>query len=518
MSVVDESRRRFIAAVGLGGALGLTGWSRAAAQCGMGDWGAIEDVGGAGGWTCATHPGFKILEIYLHLGASQWETLWLPGNGSPSLTDFGLGSLPLNQMDWLANTADFPCEAPDIPNAYDESALFAADSTGGNIYWGAPAKPLYRRADILGRARMVTQYHELAPHEAARPYALSGLTLGNARRAGTGTAIQRRHRVVDPTELLPVSYVLHPGVASASGAAAAVGIHPGSARPLVIQVRDDNAFYDSLARTGISAESDDLLLALRHEFKDRLRFRGAGDPVRSAGHDGYQVAADLLEDAPALQSLFGGNLLVIDSNVAVCPTHPDATANHRPATRTMLAAAASLLSSGPARYVCVIDSGLAGSYDTHGDGTQSHLLHSSANLYNVLHHLAAEINDPVENPSGSIDLNDTMVVINSEFGRTPYINANTGRDHWPYGYATLMIGGPISGPTIRGAIDTTDEMTVADHRYSATDIRGAMLLAAGVDPFAEGNFRFGDFSVAITDGIATDAGVRERLYEWILGQ
>lgn len=525
---MDKERRRILKALGVGGAQLATGslglgalmrTARADSHCDAGSWGGIQGtVGGAGGWTCDNHDGFKILEIYLHLGASQWETMWLPGNGSPNLIDFGLDTLPLDQMDWATNTSEFPCEPPDIPTAYDDAVLFAADSNGGNIYWGAPARPLYRRNDILSRCRMVTQYHELAPHEAARPYALSGLTLGNSRRAGSGAAIQRRDRVVNPAQLLPVSYVLHPGVASASGAAAVTGIHPGFARPLVIRVQDDNAFYDSLARTGISAESDELLLALRHEYRDRLRFQGTGDPVRSAGYDGYRVAADLLEDAPALQGLFDGDLLVIDNDVTVCPTHPDATTTNRPAAKTMMQAAASLLSSGPARYVCVIDSGLAGSYDTHGDGSQSHLLNSSANLYNVFHHLAEEIYDPVDNPTGTIDLDTTMVVVNSEFGRTPYINPNDGRDHWPYAYATMLIGGPIDGgQSIRGAIDMGTEMTEAIHRYTPTDIRGAMLLAAGIDPFAEGNFRFGDFSVAITDGIAMDAEVSDRLWERILG-
>jgi hypothetical protein len=58
---------------------------------------------------------------------------------------------------------------------------------------------------------------------------------------------------------------------------------------------------------------------------------------------------------------------------------------------------------------------------------------------------------------------------------------------------------------------------VATHRYSPTDVRGAILLAAGIDPFAEGNFRFSDFSETLRDGIATESDIRERLRARILG-
>ena len=260
-----------------------------------------------------------------------------------------------------------------------------------------------------------------------------------------------------------------------------------------------------------------MLLTLRHEYRDRLRFQGAGNPVRSAGFDGYWVAAELLENAPSLQALFAGNILVIDNNVAVCPTHPSATASSVPQAKTMLQAAASLLSSGPARYVGIIDTGITGSYDTHGNGTQLHLLHTSANLYDVLHHLSDIIHHPVNNPSGTLDLDTTMVVINTDFGRTPDINGNNGRDHWPQGYATVFIGGPLAGgASIRGAIDASGYTKTA-YRYSPTDVRGAVLLAAGIDPFAEGNFRFADFSDTLKAGLATEAQIRDRLRTVILG-
>ncbi len=50
-------------------------------------------------------------------------------------------------------------------------------------------------------------------------------------------------------------------------------------------------------------------------------------------------------------------------------------------------------------------------------------------------------------------LSSTLVVAMGEFGRTPKINAQAGRDHWPHCYSVLMAGGGIQGGAIYGASD-----------------------------------------------------------------
>ncbi len=50
-------------------------------------------------------------------------------------------------------------------------------------------------------------------------------------------------------------------------------------------------------------------------------------------------------------------------------------------------------------------------------------------------------------------LNETMVVLTSEFGRTPRINARDGRDHWPYGFTAFLAGAGIKGGTMYGKMD-----------------------------------------------------------------
>lgn len=50
-------------------------------------------------------------------------------------------------------------------------------------------------------------------------------------------------------------------------------------------------------------------------------------------------------------------------------------------------------------------------------------------------------------------LHQTLVVLCSEFGRTPKINAKTGRDHWPRVWSVLLAGGGIAGGQVVGASD-----------------------------------------------------------------
>lgn len=52
-------------------------------------------------------------------------------------------------------------------------------------------------------------------------------------------------------------------------------------------------------------------------------------------------------------------------------------------------------------------------------------------------------------------LDSTMVVLSSEFGRTPKINATGGRDHWPKVFSVVVAGGGIKKGSIYGASDAT---------------------------------------------------------------
>jgi uncharacterized protein (DUF1501 family) len=65
-------------------------------------------------------------------------------------------------------------------------------------------------------------------------------------------------------------------------------------------------------------------------------------------------------------------------------------------------------------------------------------------------------------------LDSTLVMVSSEFGRTPKINATAGRDHWPKVFSVALAGGGIKKGSIYGKSDATasepdeDALTVED--------------------------------------------------------
>ena len=65
-------------------------------------------------------------------------------------------------------------------------------------------------------------------------------------------------------------------------------------------------------------------------------------------------------------------------------------------------------------------------------------------------------------------LDKTLVMISSEFGRTPKINATAGRDHWPKVFSVVLSGGGIKKGSVYGKSDATatepeeDGLTVDD--------------------------------------------------------
>lgn len=69
-------------------------------------------------------------------------------------------------------------------------------------------------------------------------------------------------------------------------------------------------------------------------------------------------------------------------------------------------------------------------------------------------------------------LGDTLVVLATEFGRTPKINQNTGRDHYPKAFSGLLAGGGVKGGYVHGATDATGaevtEASVTVPEFNAT--------------------------------------------------
>ena len=77
-------------------------------------------------------------------------------------------------------------------------------------------------------------------------------------------------------------------------------------------------------------------------------------------------------------------------------------------------------------------------------------------------------------------LSTTMVVLATEFGRTPKINENAGRDHHPGVFSCVLAGAGIRGGQVYGASDE-DGRSVADDSVSIADFNTTIAKAAGLD-------------------------------------
>ncbi len=78
-------------------------------------------------------------------------------------------------------------------------------------------------------------------------------------------------------------------------------------------------------------------------------------------------------------------------------------------------------------------------------------------------------------------LETTLVINAGEFGRTPLINRDGGRDHWPDVYSVTLAGGGIAGGQIYGASDSKG-MFVADRAVEPRDLLATMWHLLGVIP------------------------------------
>jgi hypothetical protein len=145
-----------------------------------------------------------------------------------------------------------------------------------------------------------------------------------------------------------------------------------------------------------------------------------------------------------------------------------------------------LLESG-VRFVEVTHSG----WDTHDDN------------FNNVARLCNEIDGPwstlIDDLQASGLWDDTVVVWMGEFGRTPQINANNGRDHFPQVTPVVLGGGGIRGGQ---AIGQTNKLGVEIEGSSVTvpDLFATLLSTFGIDPNHQFQNEFGAIAPASDNG------------------
>lgn len=114
-------------------------------------------------------------------------------------------------------------------------------------------------------------------------------------------------------------------------------------------------------------------------------------------------------------------------------------------------------------------------WDTHADNFESH-----RELASELDHVMSVLLTDLEERGL---LSSTLVITLSEFGRTPEINKNMGRDHFASAWSCSLTGAGVKGGAVHGRTDR-DGHTVADGKVSAGDLLATIYRAVGIDPLS----------------------------------
>ena len=122
-----------------------------------------------------------------------------------------------------------------------------------------------------------------------------------------------------------------------------------------------------------------------------------------------------------------------------------------------------------------------GGWDTHG--------FNNTRMYPIVekyHHPITDValSALIEDLDSRRLLDETLVVWMGEFGRTPRINENASRDHWPQCYTVLLAGGGVRRGHVHGASDRTGSAPARDP-VRLDDLAATMFYALGIDPRTE---------------------------------
>jgi uncharacterized protein (DUF1501 family) len=132
-----------------------------------------------------------------------------------------------------------------------------------------------------------------------------------------------------------------------------------------------------------------------------------------------------------------------------------------------------------------------GGYDTHSNNNQQqgpNFQNTFMGLNTIVSRLATR---PGTSGTGTL-LDQTTVCLLSEFGRTPRLNGDMGKDHWPV-TSLLLVGGGIQGGRVFGGTDEKQNFRKVDFTTGLPDdangfelgtqsIGAALLAVAGIDP------------------------------------
>jgi hypothetical protein len=116
-----------------------------------------------------------------------------------------------------------------------------------------------------------------------------------------------------------------------------------------------------------------------------------------------------------------------------------------------------------------------------GQGYDSHRDHLEWSKTELLPPTDAAFSSLVEDLAERGLLDETLVVMMGEFGRTPRFNSNGGRDHWPSCFSAVMAGGGIRGAQVYGSSDRTASYPTSG-AVTPQDMMATLYHCLGIDP------------------------------------
>lgn len=457
-----------------------------------------------------------VLELFFLGGLTAWETFYaVPEHGDPSK-----GGPYAGQQYWVWHES-----SPSVSDVFTECGggdrpllvPFAYDSAGMGVHLGPFMYPLRDRTDITDRMRTLVMRHLALPHESATPLMATGLERTNTRMTSPGAHVQRYFSGFgDSSRTAPYSFVVLPDsetLAVNNAESALVGAAHGVAmRPLALRTTPDSPLIQQLARGNVAGFQQKLDAGLDYYLnRFRKRMRSTSGNVHANTLEDYDSAVRGMAKADGLLDL-------LDPALFQSLPMTDCGVSRDMDTSTVgLRLAAHLLtdSKQPARYVQVMDVGISdGIDDLEGFDTHEHHVRlGGRSIVHTCRALADIINAPGESDPRKLDLNRHMVVLTTEFGRSPILQegnlGGTGSGHHPMGFVSMIIGGPITTPQINGAIGEDGEAT---QYVTPAELRAGLMMAQGIWPFTAEGFRVGDVM-----GATTEMEAAQRVATQVLG-
>jgi len=133
--------------------------------------------------------------------------------------------------------------------------------------------------------------------------------------------------------------------------------------------------------------------------------------------------------------------------------------------------------------------GAANPWDNHGNIKQGH--------GKMGHQIDQPIAGLIKDLKQRDLLKDTLIIFTGEFGRTPFAQGSSGRDHDPYGFSIFMAGGGIRGGTAYGATDEFGYHAI-ENKTTVYDMWATTLHLLGLD-HRDLTYRSGGRDMRLTD-------------------